>query len=95
MADWPTADELKRVLDVTSEGFDETIYRVQSAAIAKVKFDVGQWDEDVDQPDDALAQAALRMAELISERPGVAQGSVRDPAYLHLMSGHRRAFGIA
>ena len=95
MADWPDADELKQVLDITSDDWDETVERVRQAAIAKVKLDVGLWDEDVDEPDDALAQAALRMAELISLRPEAAVGSVADPTYNRLLYGHRRSFGIA
>ena len=50
--------------------------------------------QGVDGPDENLAQAALRMAELISERPEAAVGRVTDPAYRALISGHRKAFGI-
>jgi len=95
MADWPDADELKQVLDITSDDWDETVERVRQASIAKVKLDVGYWDEDIDSPDDALAQAALRMAELISLRPEAAVGVVADPTYNRLLFGHRRSFGIA
>lgn len=92
---WPTTDELKQVLDVTSDDWDETLERVRASAIAKVKLDVGDWDEDVDTPDDALSQAALRMAELISLRPEAAVGASTDPTYSRLLFGHRRSFGIA
>jgi len=95
MAEWPDADELKQVLDITSEDWDETVGRVLASAIAKVKLDVGDWDEAVDEPDDSLVQAALRMAELISLRPEVAAGAVGDPTYQRLLFGHRRTFGIA
>ena len=96
MADWPEADELKQVLDVVSDDWDTTVDRVRSAAIARVKQDVGLWDELVDEPDDALAQAALRMAELISERPGTPVAYLaKDPAYVTLLKGHRRVFGVA
>jgi hypothetical protein len=101
VADWPDAEEVKQVLDVTSDDWDTTLDRIRSAAIDKVKRDVGKWDELVDEPDDALAQAALRMAELISERPGgvptsgpVWAGLASDPTYATLLSGHRRSFGI-
>lgn len=99
MADWPDADELKQVLNVDSDDWDTTLDGVLAAAIAKVKQDRGSWDEDVDVPDDALSRAALRMAELMSERPEnrqpkrwAALGS--DPAYQTYMTGHRRTFGI-
>jgi hypothetical protein len=95
MADWPDADELKQVLNIDTDAWDDTVDRVRAAAIAKVKRDVGQWDELVDVPDDQLAQAALRMAELISERPGTPVTYLtKDPAYISLLGGHRRSFGI-
>lgn len=101
MADWPDSEEVKQVLDVVADDWDTTIDRVRAAAIDKVKRDVGKWDELVDEPDDALAQAALRMAELISERPGGVPSGARtwaglasDPTYATLLSGHRRSFGI-
>jgi len=106
MADneWPLIDELKQVLDVTSTDWDgesisgsgtTRLTRLLAAGIAKVKFDVGAWDEDVDVPDDALSQAALRMAELIALRPEAATEVVKDPTYNRLLFGHRRQFGIA
>lgn len=107
MADWPDTDELKQVLDVTDESGDwtKTLDRVLAAAIYRVKADVGNWDELVDEPDDNLAQAALRMAELMALRPDVAAQAFRatadrsafseDPTYARLLYGHRRSFGIA
>jgi len=101
MADWPDSEEVKQVLDVTSDDWDPTLERVRLAAIDKVKRDVGKWDELTDEPDDMLAQAALRMAELIAERPtGIPSGQIawaglsKDPTYATLLSGHRRSFGI-
>ena len=102
MAEWPTVDEVKQVLDITSDDWEDTVERITAAAIAKVKLDVGGWDEYEDEPDDTLAQAALRMAGLIAARPGPVIGSaggrrlvIDDPTYLRLLSGHRRAFGVA
>jgi hypothetical protein len=95
MADWPDADEIKQVLDITSSDWDDTVDRVRSAAIYKVKHDVGQWDEYEDEPDESLAQAALRMAELISLRPAAALETSTDPTYLRLLFGHRKRFAIA
>lgn len=96
MADWPDADELKQVLDITSNDWDDTIDRVLADAIAQVKLDVGNWSEYDDEPDEALAQAALRMGELISTRPAAPLSSLAsDPAYRTSLRGHRRAFGFA
>ena len=94
MADWPDANELKQVLDVTTEAFDETLYRVMAAGIAKVKADRGGWDDLVDVPDDNMAQAALRMAELLALRPEAAADTIKDPTYNRLMTGRRRVFGV-
>ncbi len=95
MATWPDADELKQVLDVTSTDFDTTLNRVLASAITKVKSDVGSWDDDVDEPDSNLAQAALRMAELMALRPDAAADTEKDPTYHRLLFGHRRRFGIS
>src|SRR5262245_45562473 len=62
---WPTVAELAQVLDVENlADWQVTLERIMAAAIARVKLEVGSWDEYVDVPDDALAQAALRMGEL-------------------------------
>jgi len=94
-AAWPTVTELAQVLNVDNvTDWQTTLDRVLAAAIRKVKQDRRLWVEGVDAPDENLAQAALRMAELISERPEAAVGRVTDPAYRALISGHRKAFGI-
>lgn len=103
--DWPDIEELKQVLDVASDDWDgeessggsvTRLTRLLAAAIARVKTDVGDWDEMTDEPDEALSQAALRMAELFALRPEVASGgAANDPTYARLLKGHRRAFGIA
>jgi hypothetical protein len=96
MADWPDTAELAQVLDVENvTDWETTFDRVLAAAIAKVKSDVGNWDEDVDEPDESLSQAALRMAELMALRPEAARGTENDPTYSRLLFGHRRSFGIA
>lgn len=100
MAAWPELDELKQVIDVTGDEWDgdadgTRLTRLLAAAIDKVKHDVGDWDEDVDEPDDRLAQAALRMAELLALRPELATSTVTDPTYRRLLFGHRRVFGVA
>jgi hypothetical protein len=103
MATWPDTAELAQVLNVDNvSDWQTTLDRVLAAAIRKVKSDVGLWDDNVDEPDDSLAQAALRMAELMATRPDAAVGrfvsapaTTSDPTYLRLLSGHRRRFGIA
>lgn len=95
MADWPDAAEVKQVLDITSEDWDDTVDRILLAAVRKVQLDVGNWDEYEDEPDENLSQAALRMAELISLRPEAAVAASTDPTYLRLLYGHRRQFGIS
>lgn len=96
MAQWPTVGELKQVLDVTSTDWDATLDPLLAAAIIKVKKDVGHWDDAVDEPDDSLNRAALRMAELMALKPEVASAiRVRDMAYQAYLYGHRRSFGIS
>ncbi len=96
MADWPTAEDLKQVLDIRSDDWDNRVDTVLSASISIVKHEVGTWDEMVDTPDDNLSQAALRMAEMISERPGQPVELLsKDAAYRALVKGHRRSFAIA
>lgn len=103
MAAWPELDELKQVLDIGDtevwdgdEDYDLTrLSRLLASAIDRVKTDVGNWDEYEDEPTDRMAQAALRMAELMALRPEVAPGALADPTYARLLKGYRRVFGIA
>lgn len=94
---WPDVDELKTILDVDPQSavWDITLARVMASAINQVKSEVGQWDDVLDVPDDNLAQAALRMAELMALRPEAAAEALSDPTYQRLIFGHRRRFGIA
>ena len=104
MTDWPQLDELKQVLDVTSDDWDGTgtsgedetrLTRLLESAIAHVKGEIGGWDEILDVPNAKQAQAALRMAELMALKPEIAAQASQDPTYRRLMFGQRRAFGIA
>jgi len=97
MADWPDVEELGRVLDINTDPNDWTVTldRILAAAIARVKLDVGEWDELTDEPNDALAQAALRMGELIAERPEAASAETDDPTYWRLMYGNRKRFALS
>lgn len=96
MAQWPAVSELKQVLDITSDDWDDTLSPLLAAAINKVKKDVGNWNDVTDSPDDSLNRAALRMAELMALKPEVATAvRVRDMAYQAYLFGHRRSFGIS
>ena len=97
MATWPDTAELAQVLNVENVGdWQVTLDRVMASAIAYVKLKSGAWVEGTDSPDDMLAQAALRMAEMMAQRPsGGAEEFGDDPTFLRLMYGHRRRFGIA
>lgn len=99
MADWPSKEELLRVIDVealdSDDPLDTVLDRVLAAGITRVKNDVGDWDDATDYPDDNEAQAALVAAEHYSLRPEAAGGAIADPRYASLMSGHRRRFGFS
>jgi hypothetical protein len=88
---WPTTAELKQRLDITSDDWDDHMDRLVAAGVSWVKAQVGDWDEDFDQPDEALAQSALeRSVELATN--GETAVSVKSKSLLY---GHRRRFGIA
>lgn len=94
-AAWPETTELAQVLNIdNASDWDTTLDRVLASAIAKVKSDAGLWSEAIDLPTANQAQAALRMAELISTRPD-SPGNDNDRTYLRLLTGQRRRFGIA
>jgi hypothetical protein len=96
MASWPEVTELAQVLNVDNlTDWQTTLERVLEAAIRKVELDVGEWDEYEDEPDANLAQAALRMAELMALKPENAAAAASDPTYQRLLFGHRRSFGVA
>ena len=97
MADWPTFEEVAQVLDVeNTEAWETTLERCRLAAIQQVKEEVGHWDEYEMEPDEKLAAAALRLAELFATRPeATAAELINDPAYRRLITGRRRVFGFA
>ena len=97
---WPDITELAMVLNIAPDSavtaWTTTLTRILASAIDKVKGDVGIWDEINDVPSERHAQAALRMAELLSQRPELTADQLgTDPAYTALISGKRRRFGIA
>lgn len=106
MAAWPELDELKQVLNVESDDWDGEDYedvtrlsRALAAGIAYTQLRVGNWNDYEDEPDDMLAQAALRAAVLFAGRPeptGEDTGIIAsDPTFTRLLFGHRRRFGVA
>lgn len=97
--DWPTITELKAVLNVDPDEtkWDDlgTLQRVLTSAIQQVKDDIGTWDDLIDVPTCKQAQAALRMAELLSLRPETAGAASNDPTYQRLLTGSHRRFAIS
>lgn len=101
MVDWPTLEELKALLDVTSGDFDEHLGGLLDAGIAQAKQSRGAWDEAVDVPDEKLHNAALRAAILMRPNaPTIGIGGPShqdvesDPGYQSLLQGKRRRFQI-
>ena len=106
LLDWPTLEEVKQRLDVgDTDDWDGTetsgegvtrISRLLEAAIAHVKQDCGIWDEDADYPDAELAEAAMRMVELMAPpKNQTIEMASKDRIYQLLMFGKHRTFGIA
>lgn len=106
MAAWPELDELKQLLDITSDDWDgvdaydsdgETrLSRLLQAAIEHTRIRVGRQPDDILYvPSASEAQAALRMAELLAQRPEATPQAVHDRTYERLLLGRRRAFGVA
>ena len=93
--DWPDVVELKAVLNVEGADWDDHLDGLMTAAIEKVKGDVGSWDESTDTPDARLAKAALRAAALMQTNAGSPEAVDLDPVYAGYLKGHRRTFGFA
>lgn len=105
MAAWPELDELKQVLDVTSDDWDgdgeydesTRLTRLLQAAIDHTKEliagSVDLYDGLYLEPKTKHAQLALRIGELLASRPVAEVGL--DPTVRRLLYGQRRAFGVA
>lgn len=93
--DWPLTAELKQLLDVSGNEWDDEFDRQVEAAIAQVKLDVGDWDEMTDAPDESLAHAAIRLAVLLRANEAPSESLSNDRVYQRLLKGHRRRFPIA
>lgn len=99
---WPTLEELKQTLDVTTTDWDgeNHLQGVLDAAIENVKLDVGDWDETSDVADAKLSRAAMLLAVRIAKAPAEASEATvwanrrQDTAYQTLLSGRRRRFAI-
>lgn len=90
---WPTTDELKQRLDITSSDWDDQLDRLLAAAITKTKQRVGDWDEDFDQPDERVSQSALELAVELAQTGPDAATAVHSKSQ-SLLYGQRRRFGI-
>lgn len=98
MAEWPTVDEVENLLNLgDAEWIGDHLQHALDAAIEGVKQDVGDWDEDTDEPDERLRQAALRACQVLRvNAPDDGWRELRrDRIYLSLIQGHRRRFGVA
>ena len=93
--DWPDLDELKRVLDVEGEDWNDHLERLLAAAIDRVKTDVGNWSESTDAPSERLASAALRAAALLQTNAADPTVIDTDEVYAGHLKGYRRRFGFA
>lgn len=94
MADWPEVDQLKQKLDVTSGDWDDHMDSILASAIEQVQKDVG---EEVEEPSESLALAALTLAVYLGSTDGEADmaSARRNPKYQRLLKGQRVRFGIA
>lgn len=99
-AEWPLLDELKQILDVTSEDWDGDLDDTRltatlESAIERVKREVGSFDEYEDIPTVGMSRAALRMAELMATRPTAPVEALgADATYRAHLFGERKRFGI-
>lgn len=108
--DWPDLDEVKQVLDVTSEDWDgddddTRLTRLLAAAIDHTKEMIGGtvdgYDALYDAPTAKHAQACLRVCELLATRPTEASSAFvnsrpsSDPTLRRLLFGQRHRFGVA
>ena len=99
-AGWPAVTELAQILNIAPDAavtdWMTTLDRILAAAIVHVKGEVGDWDDTANVPNDNLAGAALRMAELMSQRPDSSNPSAgQDAAYRAFMTGQRKRFGLS
>lgn len=92
MASWPTTEELKARLDITSADWDDQLDRVLAAAVGQTKLRKGDWVEAIDVPDDALAQSALELAVEYGTTGVMGPASTSKSG--RFLTGQRRRFPI-
>lgn len=105
MAEWPSLEELKAELGVTTSGSDAVLTRSLEAAIEQVKLDTSL--EEAAEPSSSISQAALILAVMTAKAPAAPYGvaavfdagalrvSAQHPTYLRLLSGFRARWPIA
>jgi hypothetical protein len=97
---WPTLAQLKQRLNVDSDDWDTQLARVLASAITVTKSRIGTWDEDFDQPDEAISQSSLELSVEFAqtdESLRVIRGTdqiVDTSKSQRLLYGKRRRFGI-
>lgn len=95
---WPDVDEVVLLLNIGDDQWiEDHLQHALDSAIDHVKADVGDWDEDDDEPTESLRQAALRaVACLRVNAPDDAWRTLsKDHIYQALLFGNRHRFGIA
>ena len=110
MAEWPTTEQVKTRLGITSATSDDDVDLAVEAAIEQVLLDVGR-DPDVDSGEvevtASLHEAALLLAVACWKAPDAPHGVAAifdtggiyvarsNPHYERLIFGARETFGVA
>jgi hypothetical protein len=110
VADWPTTDQVKERLGITSSALDDQVDLAVEAAIEQVLLDVGR-DPDIDSGEvevtASLHEAALLLAVACWKAPDAPHGVAAifdtggiyvartNPHYERLLFGARESFGVA
>jgi hypothetical protein len=105
MAEWPTLDELKAELGVTSTGSDGVLQRALDASVEQVVIDCG--GDAIASPSASQSQAAYELAVMVAKAPAAPYGvaavfdagalrvAAEHPTYLRLLAGQRTGWPIA
>lgn len=91
---WPDVDELKQLLDVTSNDFDDHLTSLLESGIDIVQDDCGLGDEG-DPATEGQRQAALRAAVVMRTNGPESESRVhQDGRYQSHLYGTRKRFGF-